>query len=128
MHLVETNETADTRERKELMEKRRRFQLARLITLSEEMLDLARLGDWERLEEMETLRRVELDECFSMQAEQPSLLIAQALATLVHINDQIVCLVRMARDKVSSEQRREHASLKAADAYQQQAPDRAVRE
>jgi len=33
-----------------------------------------------------------------MQQQSPSLLIAEALATLLYLNDQIVALVKLARD------------------------------
>ncbi|MES2626580.1 MAG: hypothetical protein V4628_14945 [Pseudomonadota bacterium] len=104
---------------KELHDRQRRFQLARLITLSEEMLEHAKAGTWSAVEEMEVIRRVELEECFAMQHEQPSLLIAQALATLIHINEQIVMMVRQARDQVSRDHAREVGMLQGIQAYQQ---------
>lgn len=118
MHLVTTAQVPNWQEQKELHDQRRRFQLARLIGISEDMLECARRGEWEQLEEMEVLRRVELEECFALQNEHPSLLIAQAISALIHINDQIVYIVREARDQVAVEQRRDHAGHKAASAYQ----------
>lgn len=119
MQLVNNETSYSGLEEKELHDKRRRFQLARLITLSEEMLQHAVASDWENVEKLEILRRVELDECFALQNDHPSLIIAQALATLVHINDQIVYLVKQARDKVGNDQRRDHAAYQASIAYQQ---------
>ena len=119
MQLVASENTFSGKDEKEIHDRRRRFQLARLITLSEEMLGHAGSGDWEKVEELEILRRVELDECFTLQNEHPSMLIAQALAALVHINDQIVALVRQARDKLGSELSRDHTAHKAASAYLQ---------
>lgn len=118
MHLVNTAANPNWQEQKQLHDQRRRFQLARLITLSEDMLESARASDWDRVEEMEVLRRVELEECFALQNEHPSLLIAQALATLIHINDQVVYLVRSARDRVTAAHQREQAGHRAAQAYQ----------
>ncbi len=118
MHAVNTPMTESSHE-KELHDRQRRFQLARLITLSEEMLEHAKAGTWSAVEEMEVIRRVELEECFAMQHEQPSLLIAQALATLIHINEQIVMMVRQARDQVSRDHAREVGMLQGIQAYQQ---------
>jgi Flagellar protein FliT len=118
MHLVNTEMNPNWHDQKQLHDQRRRFQLARLITLSEDMLEGARNGDWNKLEELELLRRVELEECFALQNENPSLLISQALAALIHINDQIVYLVREARDQVSSAFQRNQAGHRAARAYQ----------
>lgn len=117
MQLVNPSLQPNWQEERQLQEQRRRFQLARLITLSEEMLDCARSADWDRVEELELLRRVELDECFALQAQHPSLPIAQALAALIHVNDQIVGVVRDARDLVSSSWRRDQAGQRAALAY-----------
>jgi hypothetical protein len=118
MQLVDTPASPNWHDMKQVHEQRRRFQLARLITLSEEMLERARVADWDRVEELEVLRRVELEECFALQNEHPSLLIAQALATLIHINDQVVFLVREARDRVALAQSRDEAGQRAAQAYQ----------
>ena len=119
MQLIDSRYQPDSQQQKELVEKQRRFQLARLITLSEEMLEAARVADWEKVEQLELLRRVELDECFAMQHDNPSLLIAQALATLVHINEQIVYLVKQARDHAGAENRRMRGVHTAMSAYSQ---------
>lgn len=118
MHVVNTAVTESAHEQ-EVHDRQCRFQLARLITLSEEMLAYARAGSWNEVEEMEIIRRVELEECFAMQHEQPSLLIAQALATLIHINEQMVEVVRRARDQVSRDHSREAGSMHGIRAYQQ---------
>jgi hypothetical protein len=83
------------------------------------MLEHAKAGSWLEVEEMEIIRRVELEECFAMQQEHPSLLIAQALATLIHINEQMVAIVRQARDQVSKNHSREAESMQGIRAYQQ---------
>jgi hypothetical protein len=118
MHVVNTPLTESVHE-KEIHERQLRFQLARLITLSGEMLEHAKAGSWSEVEEMEIIRRVELEECFAMQHEQPSQLVAQALATLIHINEQMVVVVRDARDEVSKNHSREIGSMQGIRAYQQ---------
>jgi hypothetical protein len=118
VHLVSAAAKPNWQEEKQLHDQRRRFQLARLITLSEEMLAHARSADWDKVEEMEVLRRVELEECFALQNEHPSLLISQALAALIHINEQIVGVVREARDSVTAAWQRDHSGQRAAQAYQ----------
>lgn len=118
MHLVNAALKPNWQEERQLHDQRRRFQLARLITLSEEMLAHARSADWDKVEEMEVLRRVELEECFALQNEHPSLLISQALAALIHINEQIVGVVREARDCVTAAWQRDHSGQRAAQAYE----------
>ena len=118
MHAVNTSSPESAHE-KEIHDRQARFQLARLITLSEQMLEHAKAGSWLEVEEMEIIRRVELEECFAMQHEQPSLLVAQALATLIHINEQIVGIVRAAREKVSRDHSKEVESMQGIKAYQQ---------
>ena len=118
MHAVNAP-MSDSSHEKEIHDRQRRFQLARLITLSEEMLEHAKAGAWSEVEDMEIIRRVELEECFAMQHEQPSLLIAQALATLIHINEQMVLIVRQARDQVSKNHSKEVESMQGIKAYQQ---------
>ncbi len=118
MHAVNTLSPESAHER-EVHDRQRRFQLARLITLSEEMLEHAKAGSWLEVEDMEIIRRVELEECCAMQHELPSLLIAQALAAIIHINEQMVTIVRQARDQVSKNHSREVEAMQGVRAYQQ---------
>ena len=98
MHLVPSPGRPDPVTSLEIHKRRQRVQLARLLQITEKMLECAQDNDWLAVEELETLRKGELDACFEMQQQSPSLLIAEALATLLYLNDQIVALVKLARD------------------------------
>lgn len=82
-----------------------RFRLARLLRYSEEMLVCAQLGDWETVEAMERERRPELEDCFARALDSSdSAVIMEAVATLMHLNEQLVKLVRQAREAVVARQ------------------------
>lgn len=99
------------------LERSRRFQLARVLKVTEDMLEQANAGNWDRVEELEAQRSRELEECFGMQDEQPSELVAEALATLIYLNEQLVQIVRYARERASVERFEHRRALNAASAY-----------
>lgn len=100
MRLVENTGAPDTAAIAEIHQRRQRIQLARLLQLTEKMLEYAQVGEWAEVEALEMQRKDELDMCYEMQQQAPSLLIAEALATLLYLNDQIVALVKIARNKL----------------------------
>lgn len=107
-----SGQTLDT-----LRERNRRFQLAYLLKMTESMLEHARCGEWRRLEELEMLRSGELQECFRWEDETQSELIAEALATLLQLNDSLIEVVRFAREKLAAEQAEQQHKVNAVRAY-----------
>jgi hypothetical protein len=99
------------------LERSRRFQLARVLKVTEDMLEQANAGNWDRVEELEAQRSLELEECFGMQDDQPSELVAEALATLIYLNEQLVQIVRYARERANVERFEQRRALNAASAY-----------
>lgn len=97
---------------------RKRFQLAKLLRCTEEMLKSAQKGDWESVEELENSRKTEITACFSDQNEHEIPLIAEALATLIHLNTQIKALVKQAKDEVLERQQTLRNSRSAVRSYQ----------
>ncbi|HWK54171.1 MAG TPA: flagellar protein FliT [Hyphomicrobiales bacterium] len=122
MYIVDRQPAPTPQQRQELSERERRFQLARVLRLTETMLQRAEAGAWEELEMLERERKDELDQCFDMQCAQPSLDVAEALAALVHLNERIVALVREARDALGAAHRAESGRHRAAGAYSEQLP------
>lgn len=116
MKLVE-NPIPDRDALLEIHQRRRRLQLARLLQITEQMLIHAEAGEWDELNELEDERRAELTECFEMQQDEPSLLIAEALQTLLYLNDQIVALVQDARQKVAAAHNRDFHQKAMASMY-----------
>jgi hypothetical protein len=105
-----------------LQERSRRFQLARVLKVTEQMLHHANAGEWDEVEQLEARRKLELDECFQLQDTRPSELVAEALATLIYLNEQLVQIVRYARDR-ASEARKEHKrTIHAVRAYSDEEP------
>jgi hypothetical protein len=100
-----------------LRERNRRFQLAYLLKMTESMLEHARSGEWQRLEELEGLRSGELQACSGWEADSQSELIAEALATLLQLNESLIEVVRFAREKLAAEQADQHYKVNAAKTY-----------
>jgi len=97
---------------------RRRFELARLLRSTEEILHCAQVGDWETVETLEKQRQRELAACFTGEGEEASPLVAEALATLLHMNNQIADLVKKAKSDLVEEQQRMESQRSVADKYE----------
>ena len=97
---------------------RQRFQLAHLLRSTEEILHCAQLGDWQSVEMLEKQRQSELAACFAGGSEEDSPLVAEALAALLHMNNQITGLVKKAKAELVSEQQRMQSQKSVADHYQ----------
>lgn len=115
MRLVDVTPPGDGSE--ELRERSRRFQLARVLKVTEDMLEQANAGNWEQVEALEAQRSVELQECFAMQDETPSELVAEALATLIYLNEQLVQIVRYARERAAAERMDSRRAMHVASLY-----------
>lgn len=108
----------DISEQRESQLGQKRFQLAKLLRCTEEILACAQRGDWESVEEMEHSRKIEIAACFSSQSHEETPLIAEALATLIHLNEQITELVKQAKSDLLEEQNALKGGRLAAKNYQ----------
>lgn len=108
----------DAAELQENRQNQHRFRLARLLRSTEEILHCAQLGDWESVETLERKRQLELAACFAGEGEESSPLVAEALATMLHMNHQITDLVKQAKTALVEEQQRMEAQRNIADKYQ----------
>lgn len=117
LKLVRTNEP-NSEQLQEDLNNRQRFQLARLLRSTEEILHCAQLGDWQSVETLEKQRQAELAACFTGGSEEDSPLVAEALAALLHMNNQLTFLVREAKAELVSEQQRMESHKSVADHYQ----------
>ncbi|WP_461516044.1 flagellar protein FliT [Porticoccus sp.] len=92
--------------------------LASALTLTQQMLRLADAGEWARVTELESQRREDLAACFSVTTlATDSELIAEAIAALLYLNEELMSRLKEARDQVM-EQGREHAKRRrAAESY-----------
>ena len=72
--------------------------LADVIKQTREMLASARCEDWNTVAEMEITRRETLRHCFeSPMLEQGNELIAEALAVILHLNEELLSELAVAR-------------------------------
>ncbi len=122
MHLLPTPGKPDQVASMEIHRRRQRVQLARLLQITEKMLEYAQIADWVAVEELETLRKSELEACYDLQQQSPSLLIAEALATLLYLNDQIVELVKIARSELTTHYNKMARNRPLIDLYQDDLP------
>lgn len=118
MYLVPNNGAPGPAASQEMLQRRQRVQLARLLQITEKMLEYAQGGDWQSVEELESLRKNELDTCYHLQEQAPSLVVAEALATLLYLNDQIVALVKLARTQLVSDHNTVSRNKVLIDLYQ----------
>ena len=70
-------------------------RLARVITITKQMLVHADHDEWEQVTELEIERRDDLAACFS-----DAVLIAEAIAALLHLNEELMAKLKTARDVV----------------------------
>ena len=89
-------------------------RLAHVLTLTKQMLIHAENGEWQQVTELEVERRDDLAICFAniSQAED-SVLVAEAVAALLHLNEELMAKLKMARNSVM-EQGRDLARKRSA--------------
>ena len=76
-------------------------RLARVLTITQNMLGHAEDGDWERVAELERERRDDLSACFAERvAIADSALIAEALAALLSLNEELMAKLNTAKSAV----------------------------
>ena len=76
--------------------------LADVVILSEEMLSFARENNWDVVTSYETKRRELLRECFSQPVpDAQSELFSQALAAMLHMNEELIELLEAAKSNVA---------------------------
>ena len=92
--------------------------LAESIQLTRDMLHNAREGNWSAVSDHELLRRDVLKRCFdSAVTADDSEVIAEALAVILHLNEELVSLLQCARQG-SLEASRANMKLRGAvDSY-----------
>jgi hypothetical protein len=88
--------------------------LARALQRTREMLLLAEQGDWQAVTDLEISRRQDLELCFSIAVSKLNgELIAEALAVLLHLNEELLSVLTVARQH-AAEARHSHSVGNAA--------------
>ncbi len=101
---VVSSGSMDETTRKQLQVSRKRFRLARLLRSTEEILSFAQQSDWASVELLENQRQLELAACFSETDQDDSAEVVEALAALVHMNQEITRLVMEAKQNLIDQQ------------------------
>jgi hypothetical protein len=94
-------------------------RLAGVLTMTRDMLAAAEAGDWERVAELERQRRDDLNQCFAAPPSQEhGELVAEALAVILHLNEELMSRLRAARESVLEQGVRQVRTRSAIDQYQ----------
>jgi len=89
-------------------------RLAHVLTMTKQMLTHADHGEWEQVTKLEIERRDDLTACFSDSTSvADSVLIAEAIAALLHLNEELMAKLKTARNVVM-EQGIEHSRNRSA--------------
>lgn len=93
-------------------------RLAKVLMISKEMLNSARDDDWDEVSRLDAARKTDLQLCFSQETpSNDSPVVAEAIAALLHINEEIMALIKQARDRVSMESRELNRNKSAINSY-----------
>lgn len=92
--------------------------LADTLAITQEMLANAQQDNWNAVADLESRRRERLQLCFqSVVVESESEAIAEALAVILHLNEELLSLLTSARDKSLEDARSSSKSHRAAVEY-----------
>jgi len=95
-------------------------RLAQVLTLTKQMLSLAEEGEWEQVAEHELERREDLAMCFSdTNPAADAELIAEAMAALLHLNEELMSRLKVARTEVMEQGREFTRQRSAANSYRE---------
>ena len=77
-------------------------ELAQVLLITKEMLELAQKDSWDSLTELEKHRRQMLTECFSrpIPSSQENVF-SEALAAMLHMNEEMIALLDTAKQQVA---------------------------
>ena len=76
--------------------------LARVVLITQEMLDLAHKDQWDLVTSKERDRRVLLADCFADSVPTgQSQLFSEALAAMLHMNEEMIGLLEAAKENVA---------------------------
>ena len=93
--------------------------LATVIKTTRNMLALAADEAWDAVADLEILRREDLKRCFEIPVQDDKgELVAEALAVLLHLNEELMSQLKAARDAVGEEGSTEVRNLEAVGEYQ----------
>ena len=90
------------------------LDMASVLLATDEMLKAAQGGHWDRVSDLEATRRKRLDRCFAQPImPENSEIFSEALAVMLHLNEELFAIVQQAREQVSVS-RNQHIKKKDA--------------
>mgnify|MGYP001353985154 FL=1 len=93
--------------------------LATVINTTRTMLELAGQEHWDAVADLEKLRREDLVRCFEIPlAGEQGELLAEALAVLLHLNEELMSKLSLARDELALEGKQESRQITAVGEYE----------
>ena len=93
-------------------------KLAAVLKLTQTMLTAAQSGEWVEVSEGELHRRALLEECFSKPINpELSEIFAEALATMLHMNEELVALLEEAKAEVAAAMKGQSTTTKNLQHY-----------
>ncbi|MCR9104333.1 MAG: flagellar protein FliT [Gammaproteobacteria bacterium] len=93
-------------------------RLAQALKLTERMLRHAENDEWQQVTELEVERREDLNACFSGQIPPVDAeLVAQAMAALLHLNEELMSRLKVARSTAMAQGRELSTKRQAVDSY-----------
>ena len=94
-------------------------RLAHVLSLTKKMLVLAEDGQWDQVAERELERREDLAACFenSTTTGSDAEVFAEAMAALLHLNEELMSKLKVARDLVMEEGRKHTRNRNAMGSY-----------
>lgn len=101
-------------------------RLADVLTRTRSMVQHAHAGDWDRVAELERCRRDDLQDCFAAPvAPEHGEIVAEALAVMLHLNEELMGVLATARDSVLEQGAEQSRTRSAIVNYQavQHAPN-----
>lgn len=94
-------------------------RLAGVLSMTRDMLEFANAGDWDRVAQLERERRDDLQQCFDQPVDADhGELVAEALAVMLHLNDELMGLLATARDAVLEQGANQARTRSAVSRYQ----------
>lgn len=94
-------------------------RLAGVLSMTRDMLELASAGEWDRVAQLERERRDDLQQCFEQPVDADhGELVAEALAVMLHLNEELMELLAAARDSVLEQGVNQARTRSAVSRYQ----------
>lgn len=94
-------------------------RLASVLSMTREMVDLANAGEWDDVATLERSRRDDLQQCFaSPVSPEHGELVAEALAVMLHLNEELMAKLSGARDAVLEQGAQQARRRSALSHYQ----------